>query len=107
MSVDITVSIDSNNNITVIPDPAPSGHGRNIPFKWTIVTNGWTFTSKGIDIPNNGGQFSGGNSTAQGRQFHWVDKNDNTNPYKYDVNVTNGTTTLNRDPTIQNQGDGR
>ena len=104
MSVDITVSI-GNNTISASPDPAGAGKGKNVPFKWTIVTDGWTFTSNGIEIPNNGGQFGNPHSSAQGKQFHWVDKNDNKTAYKYNVNVTNGGPPLSLDPTIQNQGD--
>ena len=100
----ITVSIDANNNVSVNPDPAHAGNGRNVPFNWTIATNGWTFTANGIDIPAGGNQFSGGHPSAQGKQFHWVDKNDVAGTYKYNVNVTNNSVNASLDPTIQNQG---
>ena len=100
----ISVTIDSNNRISVSPDPVPVGGGRNVPLNWTIATNGWTFTANGIDIPAGGGQFSGGHPSAQGRQFHWVDKNDLTGTYKYNVNVTKNGVNASEDPTIQNQG---
>ena len=100
---DATVTV-ANNIVSVTPDPLPAGPGNNVNLHWNISTNGWTFPSNGIVITNPGDQFSDAQVLNNGRQFKWKDKNTNSVRYKYTINVTNGSTTLSLDPTIENQG---
>lgn len=100
---DATVTI-ANNVVSVTPDPLPAGPGNNVNLQWNINTNGWTFPSNGIVITNPGDQFSDPEVKNNGKQFKWKDKNTNSLSYKYTINVSNGTSTLSLDPTIENQG---
>ena len=103
MATQATVTI-ANNVISVTPDPVPAGNGQNVNIHWSISTDGWTFPSNGIVIANGTGVFSDPEVKDNGKTFKWKDKNDNNLSYKYTINVTNGTTPLSKDPTIQNQG---
>jgi hypothetical protein len=102
MPAPVSVSI-ANNAITVTPGTVYAGNSPNVHIMWKIENSpGWSFTSNGIVIKNNDGQFD--SPEPAGPNFKWHDKNSNNKNYPYTVNVTDGTTTLTLDPAIQNQG---
>jgi hypothetical protein len=77
------------------------GKGPNVLIHWKIRENGWNFTANGIEIQGNTGQFT--EPEPQGPNFRWKNKNNDHARYKYTVNVTNGTSTLSKDPFIINE----
>lgn len=78
------------------------GVQRDVHIQWMLKTSGWTFPANGIVIHGNDGEFIDLAPTDNGRKFTGVDRNTNAKSYKYDINVSNGTTTLALDPTIEN-----
>jgi hypothetical protein len=101
--VDVSVV---NGAITVVPDILPmGGQGHNATIEWKLHTPGWTFPSDGIVIDGNDGQFKHLRPIDKGLKFQCTDANNDAKPYKYNVKVTDGKTTLELDPIIQN-GDG-
>ncbi len=101
-AVDVTIS---GTTVSVSVDPLPMGNGHNQEITWRIATDGWTFTSTGIAFYAPDSQWTDKGTSAQGKQYKWHDKNTNNLTYAYGVTVTNGTSTLNLDPGIINQGD--
>ena len=103
--VDVTInSTGSTHSITVAPDPVEIPAGTRGPIQWRITnpaSQGWKFRSKGIDIENPGTEFDhptgGGN-----RVFTWNNNHRVAGRYKYAVRVENGSTNVDRDPTILN-----
>lgn len=82
------------------------GPGNNQQIQWDIPisqTGGWTFTSDGITLASNNGQFSNPTIAEHGKRFIWHNANTVGGQYKYTIKVTNGTTVLEWDPTIINQ----
>ncbi|HEY0856130.1 MAG TPA: hypothetical protein VGE16_03690 [Albitalea sp.] len=79
------------------------GKGRNAPIQWNLTTPGWTFPSNGIEIEGNDGEFTQLRPTDEGTKFKCMDRNTGGKAYKYNINVTNGKTTLSLDPIIQNE----
>ena len=92
--------------VKVEPDTLPmGGQGHNATIEWKLNTPGWTFPSDGIVIEGNDGQFKHLRPIDHGLKFQCTDTNNDSKSYKYTVKVTNGTSTLEKDPIIQN-GDG-
>jgi len=101
--VDVSVV---NGAIKVDPETlAMGGRGHNATIEWKLNTTGWTFPSDGIVIDDNHGQFKHLRPIDKGLKFQCTDTNDDSGRYKYTVKVTDGKTTLELDPIIQN-GDG-
>jgi len=102
-----TVSV-SNNVVSVSIDPIRAGTSQNINIEWDIDngSSAWTFTSTGIVVTGGDGVFTDPELKSNGKKFKWKDKNAAYASYKYTINVTDGTTTLSLDPTIQNQSAG-
>lgn len=93
-----------NGNVTVDRETLSMvGKGRNAPIQWELVTPGWTFPDNGIEIEGNDGEFTQLRATDEGRKFKCMDRNSGGKAYKYNVNVSNGKTTLTLDPIIQNE----
>jgi hypothetical protein len=71
-----------------------------VAIVWTLTTQGWTFVkNQGIDIKNKKSwQLKEDSST----KYTATNKKEKGDPYKYDVNVTDGKTPLKFDPTIMN-----
>ena len=102
MSSKVMVSVSGNVVSVDVSNLRMAGKGHNAPIEWEMATSGWSFPSNGIVIKGNDGQFTQLQTYDQGRKFKCNDKNDDGKTYKYDVNVTNGQTTLTLDPTIEN-----
>lgn len=81
---------------------------RNVKIRWEMRTDGWVFTEQGIVITNPGEQFSEPNRSANGRAFHWKDKNDDSKQYKYSIFVApeKGGDGIELDPGINNGNGG-
>jgi len=81
---------------------------KNVKIIWQMQTDGWVFTDQGIVITNPGEQFSEPTRTANGRAFHWKDKNDDGKQYKYSIYVApeKGGDGIELDPGITNGGGG-
>jgi len=99
---DATVTVQSCGKIQVTPDPIVVANGNKPVMRWTLETSGWSFTDNGIDILKPGGQFDG-KAKESARSFKWKNNNSMPGTYKYDVYVTDGSTTCRYDPTIVNQ----
>jgi hypothetical protein len=87
--------------ICVDPEPVPTSGpiGGNVEIIWDLKGSGWTFVkNKGIDIKNMKNWKIKGTPT----QYSATNKKERNVLYKYDINVTDGTTTLQWDPMIMN-----
>jgi len=88
--------------ICVNPDPiATTGApGANVTITWNLTSSGWSFVkNKGIVIkPMNAWKVPEISPT----QYKATNKREGGVLYKYEINVTNGTTKLSWDPTIEN-----
>ena len=101
MSSEVDVEV-VNGEVRVSTEKLKMGKDHNQTIKWHLKTQGWTFAENGILIHGNDGQFTG--PSNKGSIFSWEDANTNTQSYKYDVTVTDGTQTKVLDPTIDNEG---
>lgn len=99
----VTVTV-SGGTVVLSPDPVPVGASPNAVITWVIATPGWHFAGSGIDIPDGAGEFSAPSVSADGRSVKETDKDDNATGYAYSVTLTNGSESLETDPTIQNGG---
>ena len=92
--------------IVVKGNHGPGGQG--VRIVWHLTAPGYMFNDDGITFKSEsaGGQFSAPGTGGAGADFHWTDKNTDTNPYGYQIKIYNRSTgewsTL--DPTIINRG---
>lgn len=84
-------------------------NGKNTTLEWKLKNSpGWSFTSTGITIDNNTGQFTNPQPKDNGKTFTWDDANSDGQLYKYTVWVQQGSSSpISLDPTIQNEGPGK
>lgn len=79
--------------------------GKPATLVWTIGTAGYQFTTNGIAIANNTGQFTNSSRSTDGLTFTWQDANTDTTTYNYTASVQQGNSPhgiLRLDPAIQN-----
>ena len=104
-TVDVTINAQGGTySITVVPDPVRIAAGVRGPIQWKITnpaSEGWKFQTKGIDIQHPGTEFDHPNGGGM-RVFTWNNNHTGPGEYKYTVRVENGTTNVERDPTIMN-----
>ena len=79
--------------------------GKPATLVWTLATPGYVFTSNGIAITGNNGQFSNPAPSSGNTVFSWQDANTDALEYAYNIAVQlagqpHGILRL--DPTIQN-----
>jgi hypothetical protein len=91
--------------ICVTPEPISTPNvptGTDVAIVWNLTTSGWSFVkNKGIDIKNKKDWKPKEDSPTQYTATN--KKETGTVPYKYEINVTDGTTPLpGWDPTIMN-----
>jgi hypothetical protein len=90
-------------DICVSPEPVKTSGavGTDVKVVWSLKGAGWSFVkNKGIDIKN---MKNWKLKEITPTQYEATNKKENGGVlYKYDINVTNGTTTLGWDPTIMN-----
>src|SRR6266851_8640121 len=100
MAVQASVTV-SGGSIQPVADIRLRGQGNGeVSIKWSLDTDGWTFTSNGIDLNNSNFQKDG--PSNNGKNYTWKRKADGADgsTVKYTINVTNGTTTQTLDPSI-------
>ena len=88
--------------ICVEPEPVTTGGptGGNVEILWDLKGSGWSFVkNKGIDIKN---RKNWKIKEVTPMQYSATNKKEVNAFYKYDINVTDGTTTLQWDPMIMN-----
>jgi hypothetical protein len=104
-TVEVTVQTNGNqHSLKVEPDPVEIPAGVKGPIQWKITNpapEGWKFGSHGIDIRNGGSEFTNPHGGG-GRVFTWNNNHNTTQSYKYSVRVTNGSASVELDPTIMN-----
>ena len=95
--------------IQVSPDPISlKGQGNGaVVIQWDIdpgSTQGWSFGTSGIDIKNPAGHFTHGGAGNGNKRYTWTRDAHGADgkPYRYTINVTNGTATMSLDPIIGN-----
>lgn len=79
--------------------------GKPSALTWTMGTAGYQFTTDGIAIANNNGEFTNGTRSPDGLTFTWQDANTDTVLYNYSIAVQLGSTPhgiIRLDPAIQN-----
>lgn len=106
MSHETTVTVTNNNGLLSVSvgDSQLKPQGQK-NLKWTLSTSGYQFTSTGIAIQNNSGQFSNFKASNNGQTFTVDDANTDTITYNYTVNVqssSNPALTGRVDPEIKN-----
>lgn len=99
-----TCTTTNNHYICVNPDPVKTAGapGTDVKIVWKLASAGWTFVKNtGIDIKNRKTWKLNEDSSTQYTATN--KREDGSQIYKYEINVTNGTTTLPPwDPTIMN-----
>ena len=93
----------NNYYICVNPDPVKTAGapGTDVKIVWKLTGAGWTFVkNKGIDIKNRKTWKLNEDSSTQYTATN--KREDGSQIYKYEINVTNGSLTLPWDPTIMN-----
>ena len=90
--------------IRVDPDTLPV-RGKNATIFWVLQTAGCTFPDDAVAFKTStDDQFSDGQSQANGRRYHLKNKNTVLKDYPYMIKVMQGSTLLQLDPTIRNNG---
>lgn len=112
---EVTVPVLELDGAGCLPDAVPNtlvvkDRGA-ITIKWTIelqaANKGYRFADY-PGTPGDGIVFPAGapfkcNIAEMGKQFHCTDQNEGQGPYKYDINLVNGSLRCRRDPYIVNQ----
>jgi hypothetical protein len=102
MAEHVSITVDSNGNVTATPNPLVVGKSNgSVVIDFDMDTDGWEIT--GVSgLPDSEFTSKGKN----GKGWKVTDKNDNTQSYDYTVTVTHTSSgkQLMHDPTIRNGG---
>jgi len=70
---------------------------------WELTdSEGWAFMATGVDIKGHGNKFQDKGGSGGGKKHGWTRKARDNRTYRYTINVTDGTSVLNWDPSIAN-----
>ena len=109
MSHETTVTVTNNNGLlsVAVGDSRLKPKGQK-NLKWTLSTAGYQFTSDGIAIQNNTGQFTNFKNSNNGQTYTVDDANTDQLSYTYTISVVASSNPALRgrlDPMIQNGED--